>query len=161
MAKWSPGKRLVVLGAGATRGAKWNTPIDESPACLPPLNADFFTQLQRLREPKHQSVIEAVVDDVVDLYGPGFSLTLEDYFSQLQSMISMSDVVDRQKSDLWNRSELLRKRKTLVDAVGAVLKSLQTLQRVNPTPFMGVHITIDCSRRFKLGIPSSHSTTTA
>ena len=137
MAKWSPGKRLVVLGAGATRGAKWNSPVDKSPACLPPLNADFFTQLQRLREPKHDAIIESVINDVVDLYGPGFSLTLEDYFSQLQSMISMADVVDRQKSELWNRSELLRKRKSLVDAVGAVLEESADTTKSESNAFGG------------------------
>ncbi len=137
MAKWSPGKRLVVLGAGATRGAQWNSPGSEAAACLPPLNADFFTQLQRLREPKHQAVVDSVIADVIDLYGTGFELTLEDYFSQLQSMISLSGVVDRQNSQLWNRGELERKRKALVDAVGAVLEESADTTKSGSSAFEG------------------------
>src|SRR5206468_3056679 len=51
MARWSPGRRVVVLGAGATRGAEFVVAPNDKAAllrCLPPLNADFFTQLQRI-----------------------------------------------------------------------------------------------------------------
>jgi len=46
MPQWSPGKRVVVLGAGATRGAQFVVRPPQGAAalgCLPPLNADFFT----------------------------------------------------------------------------------------------------------------------
>ena len=84
MARWSPGKSLVVLGAGATRGAEF---IETgSPLCLPPLNADFFTQLQRVAAARHQPAIDGVLRDVLTLYGPDFQLTLEQYFTQLEAM---------------------------------------------------------------------------
>src|SRR5215813_8591177 len=86
VAPWSPGSNVVVLGAGATRGAEFVR--QNSPMCLPPLNADFFTQLQRIPTAKHQPAIEGVLNDVVGLYGPDFALTLEDYFTQLEAMLS-------------------------------------------------------------------------
>lgn len=41
---------IVVLGAGATRGASLVDPL--SHPCLRPLDTDFFTQLQRAGNPK-------------------------------------------------------------------------------------------------------------
>lgn len=92
MAKWSPGKRVVVLGAGATRGAEYVVaPKPGAPRllCLPPLNADFFTQLQRIDTVKHQDLIRNVVDDILRIYEPNFTLTLEQYFTQLEAMLAM------------------------------------------------------------------------
>lgn len=107
MPPFSPGDRLIVLGAGATKAAKWESD-DFVPECEPPLNRDFFTQLQRIRS-KHSVLVRKVIGDVVDLFGPNFSLTLEDYFTQLEflrtaldwgpegSAITKKDV--REKSD--------------------------------------------------------------
>src|SRR5262245_25192138 len=53
--------------------------------CDPPLNTDFFTQLQRItRPPRRRQLVEQVMKDVVGLFGANFSLTLEDYFTQLE-----------------------------------------------------------------------------
>ena len=78
---FSPGNRVVVLGAGATRGA--DPPPNRQ--CQPPLNADFFTQLQRITRDKHITRVRDVIKDVVELFGPDFALTLEDYFTHLES----------------------------------------------------------------------------
>ena len=79
---------MVVIGAGATRGAQF---VNEgaSPQCLPPLNADFFTQLQRITAAKHDGDVANVLADVLDLYGPNYTLTLEEYFTQLEALIAM------------------------------------------------------------------------
>jgi len=42
-------------------------------SCIPPLDSDFFTQLQRVPDPKHQEHIRQVVGDVVKLFGHNFS----------------------------------------------------------------------------------------
>jgi hypothetical protein len=42
---------VFVLGAGATRGASF-VGLGQDP-CLPPLDADFFVQLQRIESDKH------------------------------------------------------------------------------------------------------------
>ena len=50
------------------------------------LNADFFTQLQRVTAKTHNATITALVKDVVSIYGTNFDLTLEQYFTQLKAM---------------------------------------------------------------------------
>lgn len=46
-----------MIGAGATRGAEFVVDPPEGPGslpkCLPPLNADFFSQLQRITTERH------------------------------------------------------------------------------------------------------------
>ena len=74
--------KVIVLGAGASRAAA--AANDMSFPCQPPLNADFFTQLQRIVDPKHKKVIEKCLSDVVEIFGSNFKLTLEDYFTQLE-----------------------------------------------------------------------------
>ena len=91
MAQWSPGKRVVVLGAGATRGAEF---VDrKSPICLPPLNADFFTQLQRIETRKHQRAVDLVLRDVRKVYGSNYRVTLEQYVTQLESLKEMAELL--------------------------------------------------------------------
>lgn len=90
MAPWSPGQNVIVLGAGATRGAEFAVSQNRA-LCLPPLNADFFTQLQRITAVRHQSAIDGVIKDVLDVYGPDFDLTLEQYFTQLEAMRALVD----------------------------------------------------------------------
>jgi hypothetical protein len=71
--------RVLLLGAGASRGADFGF----RPPCDPPLNRDFFTQLQRITQ-KHDALVRKVMRDVVELFGPNFTLALEDYFTQLE-----------------------------------------------------------------------------
>src|SRR5437762_2716971 len=73
---------VLLLGAGASRGAVFPNGVPHE--CLPPLNADFFTQLQRITEDKHSTSVRRVVKDLVQLHGSNFSLTLEDYFTELE-----------------------------------------------------------------------------
>jgi hypothetical protein len=44
---------LFVLGAGATRGASFVNPAKNP--CLPPLDLDFYAQLQRIANSKHRT----------------------------------------------------------------------------------------------------------
>ena len=98
----------MVPGAGASRGA--STSVGR--LCQLPLNADFFTQLQRIANPKHQKKVVSIVGDMVGLFGPSFSLTMEEYFTQLESMALMARIATsndrnftpgeiRQKRDSW------------------------------------------------------------
>ena len=72
---------VFVLGAGATRGASFVGP--NSP-CKPPLDADFYTQLQRITNGKHQGLVKAVTADAVSLFGTNFRLTLETMFTTIE-----------------------------------------------------------------------------
>lgn len=91
MTQWSPGDRVVVLGAGATRGAQFVE--TQGPICLPPLNEDFFTQLQRVRAKKHQETITAVLKDVRAVYGSNYRVGLEQYMTQLESLQTVGDLL--------------------------------------------------------------------
>lgn len=117
MAPFSPGKRVVVLGAGATRGA---TTLKDG-GVKPPLNADFFTQVQRITTPKHVANVEHVIKDVVELFGPNFSLTMEDYFTQLESFVTMSALAPARERGL-NLVEIRAKLRRLMAVLAAVLE---------------------------------------
>ena len=110
---------LVVLGAGASRGASF--PIGTSVDCLPPLNADFFTQLQRITSDKHSRIIKRVVQDVVRLFGANFSLTLEDYFTQLEFLNRTIGLVGRNPD--FRQEGLATQRQNLMAALAAVLEA--------------------------------------
>lgn len=116
MPPFSPGERLILLGAGATLGAKFP---NFTPECRPPLNADFFTQLQRITS-KHQKLIKDVVADIVELFGSNFSLTLEDYFTHLEFLIDA--VALGPSGGAYSSTELKAKRARLMGALAAVLE---------------------------------------
>lgn len=129
MPPFSPGERLLVLGAGATRGATTSAGRE----CLPPLNADFFTQLQRITSSKHQKAVQDVIRDVVSMFGSNFSLTLEEYFTQLESTARMARLANRQ-SAAYSASEIATKRDALMAGLAAVLEvSTDVSQRAVPT----------------------------
>lgn len=71
---------VVILGAGATRGCGL---VDGFARPLPPLNADFFTQIQRIRNPKYKLYIKALLEHLHRFYGPGWGLGMEEFYNQL------------------------------------------------------------------------------
>ena|SRR5216684_1420466 len=75
------GKAVVILGAGATRGAEF---VSKSRGALPPLDKDFFTQAQRLSTAKPKELIEKLIKDVVTTFGNNFALTMEGYLTRLE-----------------------------------------------------------------------------
>ncbi len=117
MPPFSPSDRVVILGAGATVGATFA----DNATVRPPLNADFFTQLQRVGE-KHQPIVREVIADVVNLFGPNFSLTLEDYFSQLESMIDATRLSPKGVAKPTG-ADLRDRRDRLMAALAAVLEA--------------------------------------
>jgi polyhydroxyalkanoate synthesis regulator phasin len=74
-------RSTVILGAGASRGASF---ADATRQVLPPLDADFFQQAQRLDEQTFITTVREVIDFVRDEYGPTRQPTLETVFTQLQ-----------------------------------------------------------------------------
>jgi hypothetical protein len=95
--------------------------VDETSVCKPPLNADFFSQLQRVQGAKHQGVVSEILRDVVGLYGPNFKLTLEGYFTQLETLIAMTQLVAL-KNPRYSRDRLENMKKRLLLGVSAVLE---------------------------------------
>jgi hypothetical protein len=54
---------VTVLGAGATRGASFVEPAGNP--CLPPLDTDFYAQLQRIKNKKHHEMMKGVIQDTL------------------------------------------------------------------------------------------------
>ena len=108
---------VVVLGAGATRGASF---VDGNRACLPPLDSDFYTQLQRIANGKHQKLIDEVISDAVEMFGTNFSVTMETMFTTLEHTSRMLETTGENKDftveDIW------RKQNRLKQAIAAVLE---------------------------------------
>jgi hypothetical protein len=117
---------VIVLGAGATRGASFVDPLNNP--CLPPLDTDFFTQLQRIGNPKHKTLIDDVLADAHELFGVNFKLSLETMFTTIEQTIRM--VKATKESREWKTAALEKKRARLMQALGAVLEE-SLLRREN------------------------------
>lgn len=74
-------RTVVLLGAGASRGASFSAPGRQ---VLPPLDADFFQQAQALDEKRYAKYAKSVVEFLRADYGPGALPTLETVFTQLE-----------------------------------------------------------------------------
>jgi hypothetical protein len=113
---------LFVFGAGATRGCSFVDP--NKFACLPPLDRDFFTQLQRVSNSKHRTLVRQVMRDVVELFGFNFDVTMETVFTTLEHNVRMLKATGIR----WDFSsqELKEKRDRLEQAIAAVLEESLT-----------------------------------
>jgi hypothetical protein len=109
---------LFVLGAGATRGCSFVKP-GENP-CLPFLDRDFFTQLQRVGNQKHQKLVRDVMRDIVDLFGTNFDVTMETVFTTLEQTTRMVEAVRENKG--YTKVDLLRKKERLKQAIAVILE---------------------------------------
>src|SRR5688572_14934278 len=110
---------LIVLGAGATRGASFVAQEDYG-VCLPPLDGDFFTQAQRIASDKHQDTVSALIRDAVELFGPNFKITLETMFTVIEHTSRM--VRAAPVGAAFKAQRLEEMRVNLLQAVAAVLE---------------------------------------
>jgi hypothetical protein len=109
---------VFVLGAGATRGASFVDPIKN--ACLPPLDTDFYSQLQRIRNKKHEKIIEHVIQDTVDLFGVNFNVTMETVFTTLEHILRMLQTTGESRD--FKHDEISKKQLRLMQAIAATLE---------------------------------------
>ncbi len=109
---------LFVFGAGATRGCSFVDP--KTDPCLPPLDRDFFTQLQRVRNTKHKTLISQFLQDVVEVFGANFDVTVETVFTTLEHTIRMLNVTGENRA--FKKQELQEKRVRLEQAIAVVLE---------------------------------------
>jgi hypothetical protein len=109
---------VFVLGAGATRGASF-VDGNENP-CLPPLDTDFYSQLQRIRSSKHQGIIKEVIQDTVDLFGVNFNVTMETVFTTLEHIFRMVQTTGESRD--FKRDEIHTKQARLMQAIAATLE---------------------------------------
>ena len=79
---------VVVLGAGASRGASF---VTSGAGVLPPLDSDFFTQAQRISSSKPKQLLDDLIADVVSVFGTNFRLTMEAYLTQIEHLRNVYD----------------------------------------------------------------------
>jgi hypothetical protein len=116
---------VFVLGAGATRGASFvHPPAAHWNPCQPPLDADFYTQLQRIQNPKHSELVTSVLKDTVELFGSNFDVTLETVFTTLEHTIRMIHTTGESRD--FKREDLTKKRTRLMQAIAAVFEESLT-----------------------------------
>src|ERR687897_589520 len=113
---------VFIFGAGGTPGWRFVDPGKDP--CLPPLDADFFTHLQRVQNPKHQPLIEAVMRDVVELFGQNFAVTMETVFATLEHTSRMLGTTGESRD--FKREDLTAKRDMLKQALAVVLEDSLT-----------------------------------
>ena len=109
---------LFVLGAGATRGASFVDP-GRNP-CLPPLDLDFYAQLQRIANSKHKNTVRDVIKDTVELFGVNFQVTMETVFTTLEQTARMIETTGENRD--FKRSDLDAKKERLKQAIAATLE---------------------------------------
>lgn len=76
--------------------------------------------MQRVRNPKHKQLIDAVLADTHELFGVNFKLSLEAMFTTIEQTIRM--VKATRESREWKTAELEKTRARLMQAIGAVLE---------------------------------------
>lgn len=77
-------KTVFVLGAGATRGCSFVNELKQHGHCIPPLDADYFTQLQRVANKAHSERIKRLIEGMVQWFGPNYALGMEQVFCHLE-----------------------------------------------------------------------------
>lgn len=113
---------VFIFGAGATRGCSFVNPAKDP--CLPPLDADFFTHLQRVQNPKHRPLIEQVMRDVVEMFGQNFDVTMETVFATLEHTLRMLSTTGESRD--FKKNDLAAKRNRLKQALAVVLEDSLT-----------------------------------
>lgn len=113
---------VFVLGAGSTRGCSFVDPTVNP--CLPPLDGDFFTQLQRVANSKHEPLARTVIEHVVDLFGHNFHATLETVYTTLEHTIRMLSVTGDNRA--YKRVDLSQRREQLKQAIAVLLEESLT-----------------------------------
>ena len=123
---------VFVFGAGATRGCSFVDPAKD--AIQPPLDADFFTQIQRVAKDKHQDLIRRVLEDTIRLFGQNFHVSLETVFTTLEHTIRMVEATKERRG--FEKKELARARDDLVQAIAVSLEESLTMpgQSRQPRP---------------------------
>jgi hypothetical protein len=117
-------KTLVILGAGATRGASF---VEPDAAVPPPLDQDFFQVLQMSASGRSDEG-RKLIDHVRTVYGPALNTGLETVFNNLDAAR-----IFHQKFNVTS-GRILEEPKRLIDALRTVLPEL-----------LGESITDSCS----------------
>jgi hypothetical protein len=112
-------KTVYILGAGATRGCSFVNDMKLSGHCLPPLDTDFFTQLQRVSSTVHSARIRQLIVGLVDWFGPNYALGMEQVFCHLEHAERMLRHLGKEAGPEHKRVVALKK--DLVQSIAIIL----------------------------------------
>jgi len=99
----------------------------------PALNADFFTQLQRVQPENLQPEVDAVMKDVIESFGANFKLTLEEYFTHIEALLKGGALL-APSSKKYSPARLKDKRRHLLNGLAAVLEEPDVRLHASCTP---------------------------
>lgn len=112
-------KTVFILGAGATRGCSFVSKMKQQGHCLPPLDGDFFTQLQRVSSAVHSKRIERLVAGMVEWFGPNYALGMEQVFIHLEHAERMLRHLGKDAGPDYGRVTSLKR--DLVQSIAIIL----------------------------------------
>jgi hypothetical protein len=112
-------RTTFILGAGATRGCSFVGEMKRTGHCLPPLEADFFTQLQRVSSNAHSARVKRLIEGLVEWFGPNYSLGMEQVFIHLEHAERMLKHLGKDASKDYKKVVVLKK--DLVQSIAIIL----------------------------------------
>lgn len=111
-------KTIFILGAGATRGCSFVSDMKRQGHCLPPLDTDFFTQLQRVSSTAHSERIKRMIIGLVEWFGPNYALGMEQVFSHLEHAERMLRHLGKEASP--DHHKVMTLKKDLVQSIAII-----------------------------------------
>lgn len=112
-------KTVFVLGAGATRGCSFVSEMKRRGHCIPPLDADFFTQLQRVSSRVHSERVERLIKGLVEWFGANYSLGMEQVFCHLEHAERMLKHLQKETREDYGKVVALKK--DLIQSIAIIL----------------------------------------
>ncbi len=112
-------KTVFILGAGATRGCSFVNDMKRTGHCLPPLDGDFFTQLQRVSSAVHSPRLNRLIKGLVEWFGPNYSLGMEQVFCHLEHAERMLKHLKKEAGSDYQR--VVELKRDLVQSIAIIL----------------------------------------
>lgn len=112
-------KTVFILGAGATRGCSFVGDQKKSGRCLPPLDTDFFTQLQRVSNTAHRARIDRLIEGLARWFGHNYGLGMEQVFCHLEQAERMLRHLKKETASDYQ--EVVELRRNLIQSIAIIL----------------------------------------
>jgi hypothetical protein len=112
-------KTVFVLGAGASRGCSFVSDMKRKGHCLPPLDTDFFTQLQRVANATHRVRIDRLIEGLAKWFGHNYGLGMEQVFCHLEQTERMLRHLRKETGSDY--TEVVQLRRDLIQSIAIIL----------------------------------------
>lgn len=120
----SNAKTVFILGAGATRGCSFVNQQKAAGRCLPPLDGDFFTQLQRVSSSTHEKRINDLIKGLAKWFGNNYKLSMEQVFCHFEHAEKLAAHLGKGKGSEYQ--ELVKLKSELEQSIGLILSESLT-----------------------------------